>query len=207
MSEDRQDTPHDLQNVETDAVRPRLARAPAGVEAEARIRADLDRVWSDGLLAHTDAGAVLARDLEAAANLALPLPSEIDEALSRVEVKVATTQQEIEQLLSLDRVGDIAIEGMRLNELLDRGANGVEERAILRRGLLFLKRRMYVEASEWWILNRPKGDNTNSRLYLLLTLLLALTYRLSGDEALAQAAIEEANKDRIFWGRKNQDIS
>jgi hypothetical protein len=203
MSENGSGIPRNVRDTEAEEPRPGPARAPAG-ETDARILSDLDRVWSDQLLARTDAGAALVRDLEASAILSLPLPSEIDQALSRTEAGAAISAQEIDQLLSIDRIGDIAVEGLRLNELLDRGTAGVEQRAMLKRGLLFLQRRMYAEAADWWMLHRA-ADLANSRSHLLLTLLLALTHRLSGDEVAAQAALQDAKKSGLFQGRAASD--
>lgn len=181
---------------------PRAGPEPAGgkpgiarhdeSDGRERMRADLDRVWADGLLAQADSGSALARDLTAMADLHLPLPAEIDRALGRVEAEAGISEQKIEEMLSLDRMGDITVAGMRLNELLDRSGAGAQEREMLRRGLVFLKRQMYAEAAEWWTLHCPASEGANSRLFLLLTLLLALTHRLSGNERLAAAALERA---------------
>ena len=199
MSEQKTDTPHNGSKAESKGCC--LANLGAASEINARVQADLDRALSDKVLAYADQGAVLARDFEAAVDLSLPLPSEIDQALNRVQVRVATSEQEIEHLLSLDRVGDIAVSGMYLNQLLDRGASGAEERATLKRGLLFLKHKMYPQAAEWWTLNRPPAnEKTKSRSYLLLTLLLVLTLRLAGDDSLAAAALEEADRCKNSLG-------
>ncbi|HXU32557.1 MAG TPA: hypothetical protein VN851_18475 [Thermoanaerobaculia bacterium] len=194
MSETGPDIPHAPRKSEAEEKKPGLAR-------DARILADLDRAWSDQLLARVDAGAALARDLEASSLLSLPLPSEINQTLSRVEARIAFSAQEIDQLLSIDRIGEIAVEGMRLNELLDRGASGIEQRAMLKRGLLFLQRKMYTEAAEWWTLHRPAADLESDRAHLLLTLLLALTHRLSGNEVAARSALQDARQSRAFPGR------
>ena len=162
------------------------------MDGRERMRADLHRVWADGLLSQVDAGSALARDFQAMAELHLPLPAEIDQALGRVEAEAGISAEKIEEMLSLDRVGDITVAGLRLNELLDRSGEGVREREMLRRGLMFLKRQRYAEAAEWWSLHRPASVELNRRLYLLLTLLLALTHRLSGNESAAAAALERA---------------
>lgn len=177
--------------------RPALARVSVNKENEARIIADLDRVFTENLLSQTDVGGMLAKDL-AAANMSLPALSEIDQVFNYMQAEAVPSRKEIEQLLSLDNIGDIAVEGMRLNELLDNGITGVEERKMLKRGITFLKRKMYAEAAEWWLLNRPEDDLTNSRLHLLLTLFLTLTYKLSGDEAAANASLFHAKSNRLF---------
>lgn len=176
-----------------EAARPALGRI--GTD-EQKIRGDLDRLLTENLLAHADSGEAFALDL-AAANLSLPSPSEIDQALNRLQSQ-EPSQEEVAQLLSLDNVGDITVDGMRLNELLNSGITGAEERKMLRRGTLFLKRKMYREAAEWWRLNRPEDELLNGRLHLLLTLFLVLTYKLAGDEAAAQAALNEARSSRLF---------
>jgi hypothetical protein len=160
------------------------------------MQADLDRIWTDGLLARVDTGSTLARDLQSMADLHLPLPAEIDLALSRIEAEAGISEQKIEEMLSLDRVGDITVEGLRLNELLDRSGTGAGEQEMLRRGLVFLKRKMYAEAAEWWTLHCPSSDGVNHRQYLLLTLLLALTHRLSGNEPLAAEALDQVRSIR-----------
>ena len=183
------DSPHE-------ASRPAMGRLGIDEDNQARIRGDLDRLFTENLLAHTDSGAAFTRDL-AAANLSLPSPSEIDQALNRLQ-SYEPSQEEVVRLLSLDNVGDLSVDGMRLNELLDTGIAGAEERKMLKHGMLFLKRKMYREAAEWWRLNRPEDELINSRLHLLLTLFLALTYKLGGDEAAAQAALSEARSSRLF---------
>jgi hypothetical protein len=173
-----------------------MAHISVNEENKARIMADVDRVFEDNLLARTDVGLLLAKDL-AVANMSLPSPSEIDQAFNRLQADAVQSQQEIEQLLSLDKIDEISIDGMRLNEFLDVGITGVEERRMLKRGLTFLKRKMYAEAAEWWLLNRPEDDLTNNRLYLLLTLFLALTYKLSGDEEVANSYLLHVRSSRL----------
>jgi hypothetical protein len=151
---------------------------------------------TDNLLARYDPGAALARDLEATANLALPSPSDIDGMLDRFGTDVVSSSEAVAELLSLDRIGEISVEGMRLNELLAGDAGAIEERKMLQPGLLFLRRRKYAEAVEWWTLHRNDRGADNSRAYLLLTLLLALTFRLAGDE---DAGIDRIALDNWRW--------
>lgn len=176
-----------------EAARPALDRL--GTD-EQKIRGDLDRLLTESLLAHADSGEAFALDL-AAANLSLPSPSELDHALNHLQSQ-EPSQEEVAKLLSLDNVGDITVDGMRLNELLDGSITGAEERKMLRHGMLFLKRKMYREAAEWWRLNRPEDELLNGRLHLLLTLFLVLTYKLAGEEAAAQATLNEARSSRLF---------
>jgi len=176
--------------------RPALVRAPMSRESQAKIRHDLERVFTENLLAQTDVGDTITRDL-AAADMSLPSLAQIDHSLGQLQGP-EPTQEEIMQLLSLDNVGSIAVDGMHLNELLNGGITGAEERKMLKRGLLFLKQKMYAEATEWWLLNRPEDELTNSRLHLLLTLFLVLTYKLSGDEVAAQTTLLRARSSRLF---------
>jgi hypothetical protein len=176
-----------------DAARPALDRLGPD---EGKIRGDLDRLLTENLLAHADSGEAFARDL-ATANLSLPPPSEIDRALNRLQSQ-EPSHEEVAQLLALDNIGDISVEGMRLHDLLDSGIAGADERKMLRHGMLFLKRKMYREAADWWRLNRPEDELLNGRLHLLLTLFLVLTYKLAGDEGAAQSALSEARRSRLF---------
>jgi hypothetical protein len=176
----------------------RLARLSTEHDLETRMRMDIDSFLNDKLLARDDPGAALVRKVHAIAELGLPAPSEIDAALSRQESAALQSTQNIEQLFLLDRLGDIAVEGVLLNELLNRDGASGEERLILKRGMLLLKHRKYAEAAEWWRLNRPPDTLTDRRLFHLLTLLLALTYRLAGDEASSQGALREADRSWIL---------
>jgi hypothetical protein len=159
----------------------------------AKIRGDLDRLFTEKAMARADSGEALARDM-ATAGLSLPSLADIDRALQTEE----PAEKDYAQLLALDDVDALSVDGMRLNELLDRGISGGEERQMVKRGLLFLKRRMYPEAAEWWLLNRPEDEIVNGRLHLLLTLFLVLTYKLAGDEAAAQVALGQARGSRFF---------
>jgi hypothetical protein len=179
---------------ETD--RSAMGRLSTDVDDQAKIRGDLDRLFTEKLLAQTDYGDAFARDL-AAANMSLPSLSEIDQALNRLQSS-EPSPEEIARLLSLDNIGDIAVDGMRLNELLNNGVTGAEERNMMKRGMLFLRRRMYAEAAEWWLLNRPEDEIIDGRRHLLLTLFLVLTYKLAGDEQAAQSALRQARSNRLF---------
>jgi hypothetical protein len=162
--------------------RPGLARA-----AETGLQRDLDAMIADRLMARSDVGNAIALDLDASAGLALPTLGDIQQAPERTDAPLYQSLQQIEALLSLDKIGNLADEGGRLNELLDHGAATIEERTILRRGMLFLRRRLYKEAGEWWQLNTPADKN--APFALLLQLLQAITFRLQGDEARAAALV------------------
>jgi hypothetical protein len=160
-----------------------------------RVRADLERALTEKLLARSDTGAALAREFESSVSLALPTSLEIDRAFEQGPSTVPSNQ-DVQSLLSLDNVGEISVGEMKLNDLLARGGASLEDRAVLKPGLLFLSRRLYAEARDWWLLKRPEEPYSNPRLYCLTTLLLAFTYQLSGDTAHSQEAIEEARKIR-----------
>ena len=176
----------------TGAERPGLARA----DTLSRIDSDLDRVISDQLLARADMGDALARDFEASMSMMLPSPSDIDRALLQASDMAPSAPQEIESLLSLDRVGDVAVEGLQLNDLLQREGLSIHERTTLNKGLLFLRRKLYSEAADWWTLNRPKDALADPRAYCVLSIMLAFTYHLSGQTDLAKAAAQEAHQAR-----------
>jgi hypothetical protein len=161
-----------------------------GAGEERSLQADLDRMMTDKLMAQVDSGATLARDLESSAALLLPTFDDIESIVNKGISAPDSTQ--VGELFDLDTLGNVTVKGVRLNQLLDRGGASIEERSILKRGLLFLRRRMYPEAAEWWMLNRPKDHIANARFYCLLTLLLALTYEWAGDPERALAAKEKA---------------
>ena len=117
----------------------------------------------------------------------MPTLADIEQAAGAPSLSIQDSLLQIDALLSLDRIGDLADDGSRLNALLDRGAASLEERNILRRGMLFLRRHMYREAEEWWLLNRPADENAPFRL--LLEMLQALTCKLAGDEDRALALV------------------
>ncbi len=172
--------------------RPGLARADEGD----RLQADLDRMLTDRLLAHSDRGAALTRDLDTSASLTLPSLAEIDNQFAQKEEQPAQSNNEIADLLSIGSMDDIAMEGMRLTDLLARGGTSLKEMATLKRGMLFLRKRMYSEATEWWILNRPKEAMADPRFYCICTLLLAFTYQLAGHTREAEASVQDALRIR-----------
>jgi hypothetical protein len=169
-------------------LKPGIARDEEG----GRLHADLDRALTDKLLAQSDAGGALARDFEAGANLMLPTFDEIDRRMAQADRTPQTTAEEVESLLALDSVEDLKVEGMRLNDLLDHGDISPQERAAIKRGLVFLRNRRHAEAAEWWTLHRPKDALANPRFYCLTSLLLAFTYQLAGQTQLARTAAQEA---------------
>jgi hypothetical protein len=163
---------------------PGLARA-----AEAGLQRDLDAMFADRFMARSDAGNAIALDLDASAGLALPTLGDIQLFSANNDAPMYQSLQQIEALLSLTKISDLADEGSRLNNLLDQGATTIEERTILRRGMLFLRRRMYREASDWWMLNLPQ--NKSAPFALLLQLLQVITLRLQGDDGRAAALLSD----------------
>jgi len=153
-----------------------------------RFDLSLDRALSDRMLAEADSGSELAKSLELGVNLILPTSSEIDRVLEPERTAIPS-DREIAEVILNGGLKEIALEGMSLNSLLDRGGGSFEERAILKRGMLFVSHRKYAEAAEWWTLNRPRESKIDPRFYTLSTLLLALTYQLAGQTQLAEAAI------------------
>jgi hypothetical protein len=165
--------------------------------SDRRIQADLETALNDKIMAQSDAGTAIAREFDLNASLMLPVMTDMERPTRVADEPLYENLREIEQLLSLDKVVDIAKEGSRLNELLDRGGATIEERKILQRGMLFLRRRMYREADEWWLLNSP--EDRSSHFFLLLQLLRAITCRLAGDEPRAVMILSQV-KQRL--GRK-----
>lgn len=166
-------------------------------EPGSNVRAQLDRVLTEGLLAHTDVAQALAKNLNSA-TLSLPSAAEIDQALGRLAPDPVATAADIENLLSLGDLSDMEVAGMRLNQLLENRPN---EQRMLIRGLAFLKRKMYGEAAEWWLLNRPPNAAADPKLHLLLTLLVVITYRFAGDHARAQPYLIEAQRNPSYQHR------
>ncbi|MEO8699999.1 MAG: hypothetical protein ABI867_08140 [Kofleriaceae bacterium] len=151
-------------------------RAPRGLTGLARGPSDdrLMRIETESLLARSDAGIedLLARDL------AGPLaPTELRDALVRVDERLDPSVADLENALSLD--AGIALDGITLSELVDgRG----DDMKIVKRGLVFLKNKRYREAVEWFTLHR---ENASERFALLLLLMEGFTHRLAGDHRRA----------------------
>ena len=164
----------------------------------------LDRVLSDRLLSEADHGAELTHALDLSADLSLPTTSEIDRVLESVTSAVPN-DREIADVILNGGFKEITLEGMSLNALLDRGGGSIEEQSILKRGLLFLSRRKYSEAAEWWTLNRPPEVRTNPRFYTLSSLLLAFTHQLAGQTRLSEAAIAEARRAMQIYEQTRRD--
>jgi hypothetical protein len=132
---------------------------------------------TESLLARTDASIedLLARDL------AGPLsPGDLRDALVRVDARTDPTVAELEGSLTLDSA--LALDGISLAELVDKSGDDMK---IIKRGLTFLRKRMFSEALEWWSLHREKLDPSKERLALLLLLMEGFTHRLAGDHRRA----------------------
>lgn len=149
-----------------------LARVDSG---ESAIEAGLARIMTDTLLAKDEATDLLMldRELEVAGPLA---PSELGAALARA-ADADPSLDELEVLLARDAT-DVAMEGIQLASLLDRGGDDLK---ILKRGLLFLKHQRFADALEWWTLHRQSLDPARRRFELLLLLMEAFTHSLAHD--------------------------
>jgi hypothetical protein len=167
----------------------RRAKYAIARDGERRLQADLESAIADKLMAQTDAGAEIARELDLNARLSLPTPGDIERAIQGAAPPQHESLQQIETLLSIDSVEDLAVEGGRLNQLLERGAATIEERNVLARGMLFLRHKKYPEAIEWWTLHAQ--TDRSSPFDLLLQLLVVVTYRLAGDERRAASLLAE----------------
>jgi hypothetical protein len=157
-----------------------FCRAPRGLSGLSRAPGPedrLDRMVTESLLARTDASIedLLARDL------AGPLsPGDLRDALVRVDARTDPTVAELEGSLTLDSA--LALDGISLAELVDKSGDDMK---IIKRGLTFLRKRMFAEALEWWSLHREKLDPSKERLALLLLLMEGFTHRLAGDHRRA----------------------
>jgi hypothetical protein len=147
-----------------------LSRMPGGEDR-------LDRIVTENLLARSDAGIedLLARDL------AGPLsPGDLRDALVRVDARNDPSLADLENSLALESA--IAVDGITLAELIDKGGNDLK---IIKRGLVFLKKQRWAEALEWWTLNRENLSPAQENLSLLLLLMEGFTHRLAGDHRRA----------------------
>lgn len=137
----------------------------------------LDRIVTENLLARSDAGIedLLTRDL------AGPLsPGDLRDALVRVDARNDPSLADLENSLALESA--IAVDGITLAELIDKGGNDLK---IIKRGLVFLKKQRWAEALEWWTLNRENLSPAQENLSLLLLLMEGFTHRLAGDHRRA----------------------
>lgn len=157
-----------------------FCRSPRGFAGLSRTPSSedrLDRIVTENLLARSDAGIedLLARDL------AGPLsPGDLRDALVRVDERNDPSLADLENSLALESA--IAVDGITLAELIDKGGNDLK---IIKRGLTFLKKQRWAEALEWWTLNRENLSPSQDRLSLLLLLMEGFTHRLAGDHRRA----------------------
>ena len=157
-----------------------FCRSPRGLAGLSRMPSSedrLDRIVTENLLARSDAGIedLLARDL------AGPLsPGDLRDALVRVDQRNDPSLADLENSLALESA--IAVDGITLAELIDKGGNDLK---IIKRGLVFLKKQRWAEALEWWTLNRENLSPAQENLSLLLLLMEGFTHRLAGDHRRA----------------------
>jgi hypothetical protein len=153
-------------------------RLALGGGLERAVRDDLDALRAERRLAHQDAAADLARDLEQGLSAPLAL-SEFSDAIDRLAGPALPTFAELEGLLaSPESASGLSMDGNLLADLL---AGRPQARLILKNGLLFVKNRRYSEAIEWWSLHRRDLDPRTDSLHLLLLILESLTHLWSGD--------------------------
>jgi hypothetical protein len=127
----------------------------------------------EGALQREEMTAAITLDAEIATPLA---PSELEGAITRLNAGSALSLDELEGALTLDGKGAM-LEGIRLMDFLDRGGAEFE---LLRKGIVFLRRKRYGTALEWWSLNRQRLRPDQGKLELLLLLMEAYTQRLAG---------------------------
>lgn len=158
-----------------------FCRAPRGLSGLARSAGPDDGLVRmagvESLMARSDARIedLLARDL------AGPLsPGDLRDALVRVDARTDPTVAELEGSLTLDSA--LALDGITLADLVDKNGDDMK---IIKRGLTFLRKRMFAEALEWWSLHRDKLEPSKERLALLLLLMEGFTHRLAGDHRKA----------------------
>ena len=174
-----------------------FCRAPRGLSGLARTAGPAgseDRLARmagvESLMARSDASIedLLARDL------AGPLsPGDLRDALVRVDARTDPTVAELEGSLTLDSA--LALDGITLAELVDKSGDDMK---IIKRGLTFLRKRMFAEALEWWTLHREKLDPAKERLGLLLLLMEGFTHRLAGDNRRAADVHARINAHPLF---------
>ncbi|MBK8920272.1 MAG: hypothetical protein IPM81_02005 [Saprospirales bacterium] len=91
----------------------------------------------------------------------------------------------------------LSFEGLHLQDLLSANQNKVQN--ALKIGCRFLKSKKYVEASEWWALQRGQPESLQSPKAELLFLLMEMfTHRLAGQTKLAELASEQIRRHPEF---------
>ncbi len=158
-----------------------FCRAPRGLSGLSRTAGPEDGLARmagiESLMARSDGNIedLLARDL------AGPLsPGDLRDALVRVDARTDPTVAELENSLTLESA--LRLDGISLAELVDKSGDDMK---IIKRGLTFLRKKMFAEALEWWTLHREKLDPSKERLGLLLLLMEGFTHRLAGDNRRA----------------------
>ena len=169
----------------------RLALSADSAGLDRAVRADLDKIRFDALLAHQDASTDLTRAIEDSVRAPLAV-AEISGVLDRLESPVFT---ELAGLLDSTEASGLQMEKHLLKELLNEGAGG---QAILKRGLTFVKHKRFKEAVEWWTLNRRNLDAATSRLHLFLLIMESLTHFWAGDHERAAATRDQVRAHKLF---------
>jgi hypothetical protein len=174
---------------------PRDSAALARVETtwEGGVADGLARIMTDALLAKDAAAEALltGAELDVAGPLA---PSELLAASALLAAQADPSLEEVEGLLAKD-APEVALEGIQLSSLVDRGT---DETKILKRGLTFLKHRRYADALEWWTLQREALDPARRRFELLLLLMQAFTHSLAGELDAAAKTRKRIREHPVF---------
>jgi len=151
----------------------------------------LDRAL-DEHLARLTAEAVMQRE-EALTGIdlapAVGAPLELSALEGAIELRVQQAMPSLDELEGmLSRDAPATLEGLQLGRLL---ADGGGERETLRKGLIFLRRKRYESAVEWWSLNREGLPPGREKFALLLLVMESFTHRLAGN--LREAARVQAS--------------
>jgi hypothetical protein len=141
----------------------------------------LARSISSSLLERADTLSRLSDEIERKTINSLTT-TDLQGAITHLKRKSTLDLVELENILALNP-DDITLEGITLAGLLDGKGNDLE---ILKKGLVFLKHRRYVEANEWWSLNRQRIDLKQQKLQFLLLIMEAFTHTLSEDNIKAE---------------------
>jgi hypothetical protein len=167
----------------------------AGGALERALDARLARMTLEGLMEREAMTAAITLDAEIATPLA---PSELQGAISRLNAASALTLDELEGALALDGKGTM-LEGIRLMDFLDRGGAEFE---ILRKGIIFLRRKRYGPALEWWSLNRQRLRPDQGKVELLLLLMESYTHRLAGASEEAARTLARVRAHPLYPRQK-----
>jgi hypothetical protein len=165
----------------------------------------LDRAL-DQHLARLTAEAVMQRE-EALTGIALEsavaAPLELSALEGAIELRAQEAMPSLDELEGmLARDAPATLDGLHLGRLL---ADGGGDRETLRKGLIFLRRRRYESAVEWWSLNRQGLPPGRERFDLVLLVMEGFTHRLAGNQR--EAARVQATRCTQGPGRRAERYS